>query len=166
MLPAAERSCSHGVTPTVTGSEAAPEARTTSAGVRAGLGILAVAQGVVGVWALLAPASFYARFPVAGHAWVALLPPYNEHLVRDVGALNLALAVPLTAAAVTGQWLLSAVAISSLAVFAVPHAVYHVLHLEGFSTFDAVAQTAGIGLHLALVAVVGWLLLRDRARQV
>jgi hypothetical protein len=103
MLPAAERSCSDGVTHTVTGSEAAPEARTTSAGVRAGLGILAVVQGVVGVWALLAPASFYARFPVSGHAWVAQLPPYNEHLVRDFGALNLALAVPLAAAAVTGH---------------------------------------------------------------
>lgn len=122
-------------------------------------------QGVVGVWALLAPASFYASFPVSGHAWVALLPPYNEHLIRDVGALNLALAVPLTVAAVTGRWLLSVVAIGSLAVFAVPHAVYHALHLEGFSTFDAVAQTAGIGLQLALVAVVGWLLMSDRAGQ-
>jgi hypothetical protein len=164
MRHAAQTSPSHRVTHTVTGSEAAPKARTTSAGVRAGLGILAAVQGVVGIWALLAPASFYASFPVSGHAWVALLPPYNEHLIRDVGALNLALAVPLTAAAVTGQWLLSAVAIGSVAVFAVPHAVYHALHLEGFPTFDAVAQTAGIGLHLALVAVVGWLLLRDRAR--
>jgi hypothetical protein len=158
-------SSSHGVTHTVTGSEAAPKAATTSGAVRAGLGILAVVQGVVGVWALLAPASFYASFPASGHAWVALLPPYNEHLIRDVGALNLALAVPLTAAAVTGQWLLSAVAIGSIAVFAVPHAVYHALHLDGFSTSDAVAQSAGIGLHLALVAVVGLLLLRDRARQ-
>jgi hypothetical protein len=165
VLPAAQLRSSHCVTHNVTGSEVAPQARTTSAGVRAGLGILAVVQAVVGFWALLAPASFYGSFPAFGHAWVALLPPYNEHLIRDVGALNLALAVPLTAAAVTGQWLLSAVAIGSLAAFAVPHAVYHALHLDGFSTFDAVAQTVGIGLHLALVAVVGWLLLRDRARQ-
>ena len=100
-------------------------------------------QGVVGVWALLAPASFYRSFPISGHAWVSLLPPYNEHLIRDVGELSLALTVVLTAAAVTGQWLLSVVAIGALAVYAVPHAVYHALHLEGFSTVDAVAQTVG-----------------------
>jgi hypothetical protein len=41
----------------------------------------------------VAPAGFFSRFPFAGHAWVALLPPYNEHLVRDVGALSLALIV-------------------------------------------------------------------------
>ncbi len=132
--------------------------------VRAGLAILALLQGVVGVWALLAPASFYASFPLAGHAWVSLLPPYNEHLIRDVGALSLALTVVLAAAAVTAEWLLSAVAIGALAVYAVPHAVFHALHLEGFSTSDAVAQMAGIGLHLVVVGVVGWLLWRQRSR--
>ncbi len=162
MLQAAERGSRHGVT--VTGSEAAPNARTTSAGVRVGLGILAVLQGVVGVWALLAPVSFYTRFPVAGHGWVSLLPPYNEHLIRDVGESSLALAVVLSAAAVTGQRLLSVVAICALAVYAV-HAVYHALHLEGFSTADAAAQMVGIGLQLVLVGVVGSLLWRDRARQ-
>ena len=152
------------VTHTVTGWKAAPKARTTSVAVRAGLAILAVLQGVVSVWALLAPASFYASFPVAGHAWVSLLPPYNEHLIRDVGALSLALTVVLAAAAVTGEWLLSAVAIGALAVYAVPHAVFHALHLEGFRTSDAVAQMAGIGLHLVVVGGVGWLLWRQRSR--
>ena len=66
---------------------------------RAGLIVLAVMQGLVGVWALLGPESFYADFPGAGHAWVALLPEYNEHLTRDVGALSLALTVVLVAAA-------------------------------------------------------------------
>jgi hypothetical protein len=149
----------------VTGSEAAPNAPTTSAGVRAGLGILAALQGVVGVWALLAPVSFYTTFPVAGHGWVSLLPPYNEHLIRDVGEFSLALTVVLSTAAVTGQRLLSVVAICALAVYAIPHAVYHALHLEGFSTADAAAQMVGIGLQLVLVGVVGSLLWRDRARQ-
>ena len=64
------------------------------------LGGLAISQGVVGVWALLGPSGFYRRFPAAGHPWVSLLPPYNEHLVRDVGALSLSLTVLLAAAAV------------------------------------------------------------------
>src|SRR5215471_14889090 len=29
------------------------------------------------------PDSFYDSFPTPGHAWVALLPPHNEHLLRD-----------------------------------------------------------------------------------
>jgi hypothetical protein len=165
MLRAAEPGSSHGVAHTMTGSEAAPDARTTSAGVRVALGILAASQAVVGVWALLAPVSFYASFPLAGHGWVLLLPPYNEHLIRDVGEFSLALTVVLSTAAATGQRLLSVVAICALAVYAVPHAVYHALHLEGFSTADAAAQMVGIGLQLLLVGVVGSLLWRDRARQ-
>jgi hypothetical protein len=147
----------------MTPMEASAGARTTSV-VRAGLGILALLQGIVGVWASLAPASFYRSFPLPGHPWVSLLPPYNEHLTRDVGELNLALTVVLTAAAVTGRWLLSAVAVGAAAVYAVPHAVFHFLHLEGFPTPDAVAQSVGIVLQLVVVAVVGWLLWRDRPR--
>lgn len=147
----------------MTSMEASAGARTTSV-VRAGLGILALLQGIVGVWASLVPTSFYRSFPLPGHPWVSLLPPYNEHLTRDVGELNLALTVVLTAAAVTGRWLLSAVAVGAAAVYAVPHAVFHFLHLEGFPTPDAVAQSVGIVLQLAVVAVVGWLLWRDRPR--
>ena len=143
---------------------AAGAARTTSAGIRAGLGILAVLEVIVGVWALFAPTSFYSSFPLPGHPWVSLLPPYNEHLVRDVGELSLALTVVLVAAAVTGQWLLSAVAVAATAVYAVPHAIFHFLHLEGFPTSDAVAQTIGIALQLVVTAVVGLLLWRDRSR--
>ena len=141
------------------------QARTTSVLVRVGLGILAALQALVGVWALLAPAGFYTSFPLPGHPWVSLLPPYNEHLTRDVGELSLALTVVLVAAAVTGQWLLSVVAIIAAAAYAVPHAIYHALHLQGFPTGDAVAQMVGIALQLVLVAVVAWLLWRDRARQ-
>jgi hypothetical protein len=124
-----------------------------------------VFQGVIGVWALLAPASFYRNFPMSGHTWVSLLPPYNEHLIRDVGELSLALTVVLTAAAVTGQRLLSAIAVGALAVYAVPHAVFHAFHLEGFRTVDAVAQTVGFAVQLLVAAVVAWLLWRDRPRK-
>lgn len=149
----------------MTGSEPTRHGPRTSVAVRAGFWILAALQALVGVWALLAPAGFYSSFPIPGHAWVSLLPPYNEHLTRDVGEFSLALTVVLVAAAVTGQWLLSVIAILAAAVYAVPHAIYHALHLEGFPTSDAVAQMVGIALQLVLMAVVAWLLWRDRARQ-
>lgn len=53
--------------------------------------VLAAASLTVGVWALFAPQSFYRSFPF-GRGWVALDGPYNEHLIGDVGAMNLALA--------------------------------------------------------------------------
>ncbi len=128
-----------------------PEARPrTGAVARTGLVLLALNQAVVGGWALLAPASFYAGFPLPGHAWVALLPPYNEHLVRDVGGLTLALAVVLAAAAARADAASARVAVGAFAVFAVPHAVFHALHLEGFPPGDALAQQAGFGAQLLL----------------
>ena len=63
------------------------------------LGLLAAVQAPDGFYALLAPRSFYEDFPV-GRGWVEALPAYNEHLLRDVGALFLATAVVLAAAAI------------------------------------------------------------------
>jgi hypothetical protein len=117
---------------------------------RVGLVILAAMQVLVGAWALLAPRAFYDGFPLPRHAWVALLPPYNEHLVRDVGALNLALTVVLGAAAWTLDRTVVRVALVALMIFALPHAVFHAGHLAGFPTGDAVAQTVGTVLQLIL----------------
>jgi hypothetical protein len=117
---------------------------------RVGLVILAVMQVLVGAWALLAPRAFYDSFPLPRHAWVALLPPYNEHLVRDVGALNLALTVVLGAAAWTLDRTMIRVALLAVTVFAVPHAVFHAGHLAGFPAAAAVAQTVGTVLQLVL----------------
>ena len=117
---------------------------------RVGLVILAAMQVLVGAWALAAPRAFYDGFPLPRHAWVALLPPYNEHLVRDVGALNLALTVVLGAAAWTLDRTMIRVALLALIVFAVPHAIFHAGHLAGFPAVDAVAQTVGTVLQLVL----------------
>jgi hypothetical protein len=118
--------------------------------VRVALGVLALAQVVVGGWALFAPERFYAGFPAAGHAWVALLPPFNEHLVRDVGSLSLAVTVVLAAAAVACTRTQVRTAVAAFALYAVPHTIFHGLHLENFGRGDAVAQMAGFGLQLLL----------------
>ena len=56
------------------------------------LWILNALGAFVGVWALAAPQAFYEAFPGIGFgAWVGVDGPFNEHLIRDVGALYLAL---------------------------------------------------------------------------
>jgi hypothetical protein len=121
---------------------------------RAGLGVLALSQGVVGAWALLAPESFFRSFPAAGHAWVWALPPYNEHLTRDVGALGVALTLVLATVAVRADAWSCRVAALAFGAYAAPHTVFHVTHLHGLTAADAVAQTAGFVLQLVLVVVV------------
>ena len=70
---------------------------------RVWLTLLGLVGLFVGTWATFFPRSFYDDFPAgSGHAWVAADGPYNEHLVRDVGALNLALAAVAIAALVVG----------------------------------------------------------------
>ena len=45
------------------------------------------------LWAQLAPRSCYDTFPLPGHRWIASSGAFNEHLVRDVGGLYLAMTV-------------------------------------------------------------------------
>jgi hypothetical protein len=134
--------------------ERAARARGTVVGI---LGVLAAVQGLVGTWALVAPLVFYEGFPLPGHSWVALLPPYNEHLVRDVGALNLGVAVVLAGAALRADRATVRLAAIAGLVVAVPHTAYHALHLSHFPLADACAQTIGTVAHLALLVAVLWL---------
>lgn len=112
---------------------------------------------LTGGWALGAPRWFYDTFPGAGHTWVALLPPYNEHLVRDVGALSLSLAVLVAAAALTLQRLLVTVAALATLAWSIPHLAFHLGHLEGLATADKVGQVVvlvlGVVAPLALLGL-------------
>ena len=107
---------------------------------RVGLALYLAVAALVGVWAALWPRGFYDDFPWPGHPWVAALPAYNEHLIRDFGGMNLAMAVVFGVAAVTLDRRLTTTALVAYLVFAVPHLVFHLNHLEPFSTADAAAQ--------------------------
>jgi hypothetical protein len=126
---------------------------------RAALLLLASASLVVGVWALFVPRSFYGDFPLPGREWVSTLGPYNEHLVRDVGALNLSLGVLLVLAAVLLERRLVQVSLVAYVVYAVPHFVFHLTTGHAFSLGDNLANmfTLGIAvlLPLILLALVG-----------
>jgi hypothetical protein len=117
---------------------------------KAALVVLVAGSGTVGAWALAAPRSFYDDFPGAGRVWIAVDGPFNEHLVRDVGALNLALALVAVVALVTGSLLVARTAGGAQLVYGVPHLAYHALHLDGFDTADAVGIV--VSLAFALVA--------------
>lgn len=87
------------------------------------------------------PRAFYDYVP-----WVDRIPPYSEHLMRDYGAMNLALALVVVAAAMTMERRLVRVALGAYLLFAVPHLVFHVTHLENFTTAAAVAQTTTLAI--------------------
>ena len=121
---------------------------------RIGLIVLALSSAPLGVWATLAPRSFYDDFPGMGRHWVALDGPYNHHLVTDFGSLNLALAVVTIAALIyLTRPLIIATALAWLA-YAIPHELYHARHLDPFGTSDKVLQLAGIGLDIAVAVAL------------
>jgi hypothetical protein len=109
---------------------------------------------LVGVWAALAPKSFYDDFPGGGHHWVSVNGPYNEHLVRDVGTLNLALAAIALAALVRPVLYLVQVLAGAALVNAAPHFLYHLFHLDVFSTTDKVAQTTSLAVTVIVPALL------------
>ena len=127
--------------------------------VRAGLTVLAVGQGGAGLVQLVAPRLFYDNAPVPGHPWVSALPPYNEHLVRDLGAMGLGFVVVLVVAAVTLERTLVRTAAAANLVLAVPHLVFHLSHREVLPPADALAQTAalavGVAIPVLLLVAVG-----------
>ena len=120
---------------------------------RIGLALLAVPAFVVGAWAAFAPRSFYDDFPGVGRQWVAPDGPYNEHLVHDVGELNLALVVITVVALVTLVPMLVRAVLAGWIVYSVPHLVYHLRNTDPFSTDDQVSIAASLAL-VPILAVV------------
>lgn len=125
---------------------------------RPGLGLLAAVEGVLGLWTLVFPMSFYANVPT-----VDLTPPFSEHLFRDFGGATLGLAVVLTAAAIWPERRLVVVALLAYLSFSVPHTMFHLAHLDGASGPAAgglVVVLTGSVL-LPLVLLVGVLRTRE-----
>jgi len=103
------------------------------------------------------PEHFYATFP-----GVALTPPFAEHYARDFGGTLLGLGVILCVAVVLPRTVLVVPALVGLAIFALPHAYFHVEHLDGASPFEtAFTLTAVLGqsvltVALLVLAIVRW----------
>lgn len=108
------------------------------------LGVLAATGLYVGIWAAAWPSGFFGSFPGLGREWVSALPPYNEHLVRDVGGMYLAFGV-------ASLWLVvrpSAQGIVGVGLgwltFNLIHAAFHLDHLRVYSRFDQVLNVVAL----------------------
>ena len=122
-------------------------------GLQIGLLLLAVTSISSGLWALFLPRPFYEDFPLPDWNWVSTLGPYNEHLVTDYGALNLALGVMMVGAAVFLERRLVQVSLISWLAYAVPHFVFHLGQVHHFSPFDNLAQISALGFVVLLPLV-------------
>ena len=115
--------------------------------VRGGLLLLAGEALLIGVHALFFPEYFYNQF-LFGRGWVQMLPPYNEHITRDLGALYLGFSVILGYAV----WKLSKDlvngAILGFVAATVPHMIFHIVHAEDAPLLiDKVLQVGLLGDH-------------------
>jgi hypothetical protein len=123
---------------------------------RVGLLLLTGIEAGLGFWLYLAPRSFYDDIPT-----VAADPPFNEHLLTDIGGLSLALAVILGASAVLMERNLIRAALAGYIVYAVSHLLFHATHIGGLPTADAAALLTVLSLLPAFA--LGLLALASRA---
>lgn len=124
---------------------------------RVGLAILAAAAWMIGVWNQFFPAGFYADFP-----GVALTPPFAEHYARDYGGATLGTAIVLSAAVLFPRTVLVIPALLAVLAFALPHAWFHLHHLEhadGATALVVLLMTVGqpvATIALLVLALVRW----------
>ncbi len=128
--------------------------------VRVGLVILAVPTTITGLWAIVAPASWYADY---GHG---IAPPsafgaYNEHFVQDLGSGYLGIGAVLVCASVWLQRHVVMTALIGFLVFTLPHLVVHVVE-PGKLDRAGYLFTTGV---LAIGALLAFWLWRLNARR-
>ncbi|GAA0517412.1 hypothetical protein Ade02nite_84270 [Paractinoplanes deccanensis] len=116
---------------------------------RTGLLILAGLQTIASVWQYVFPRAFYDHFPT-----VKLDPPYNEHLVSDVGGLGLALTAMLYFAAVVLEHKVVMSALIGYVIYASTHFLFHVTHFGNFSLAEALGVGTGLGVEVVLAVLL------------
>ena len=118
---------------------------------RSALALIGLFMLPAGLQAAFAPQSFFEDFPL-GRSWISHHgDQYNEHLVRDVGALGLGITILLVAAA----WTLSRPLLldegAAMTAAALPHTLYHLRHADVYDgTADKVASLGGVVLYTVL----------------
>jgi hypothetical protein len=118
------------------------------------MGVLTGSALYVGWWASLAPRSFYESFPGFNRMWVGGDGPYNEHLVRDVGGLYLALAVAGVLALAWRERRTTLMLGAAWTTFSLLHLGYHLHHLGDLDTVDVVGNVVTLGGTLVLAVLL------------
>jgi len=111
--------------------------------IKASLAILAFAALSVGLPAAFAPETFYEDYPFFT-AWINLLPPYNEHLITDVGGLYTGFGVMFVWSLIRPSRQLILPLCVGWFVVQILHFAFHISHLEGFTTTETASQTIGL----------------------
>jgi len=120
-----------------------------------------VIAAVVGVWSYLLPQAFYDHFPAVLGEWISQDGPYNEHLVRDHGAMYLALGLASAGGLIWRSQPVYRVLGTAWTTFGVLHFIYHVTHLGHMSVSDATAQVIVLVV-AGLLGVALFIAPRDR----
>jgi hypothetical protein len=109
---------------------------------------------LVGGWAYFAARSFYDSFPGVLGSWVSVDGPFNEHLIRDVGAMYLALGAASIGGLVWRHPIVSRVLGLAWTVFGTLHFAYHALHLAHMPLESAIGEMVALGISLLLGVVL------------
>lgn len=118
------------------------------------LGLIALFMLPTAIQATFVPESWYDDFPL-GRGWVPVEGgAYDEHLVRDVGVLFVALII-VTVWSVWRSDAMTAVAIAWL-IQGLFHVGFHIGHLDGLDTADQVGLVGSLVSIPILAAVSLW----------
>jgi hypothetical protein len=112
---------------------------------RIGMWFTAFVELAIGFVATVTPLAFYDYVP-----WVNLAPPFSEHLMRDYGAMNLALGLVTAVAAVTMDRRTVRTALAAYLVFAILHLLFHVTHHHHYPAAQAVGETTALTFAMLL----------------
>ncbi|MEY2467570.1 MAG: hypothetical protein QOF21_268 [Actinomycetota bacterium] len=115
------------------------------------------------IWPLVSPQGFYDEFPGGGFHWIDVNGPYNEHFLIDFGALNAALVVVVGFAIWKMTPSLVQAAGLALAVYALPHAIYHLSHLDVYESNEKLIAVAPLVTQFFMGLAIAWLAARPTA---
>lgn len=127
--------------------------------VRIALVAIGLPNALAGIWAVVAPESWFDSFPGWAPRLVAAEPPFNAHLATDAGAGLLASGLVLLVAAWLADRRSVQLALVAFSAFAIPHAAYHALNpAPGLSSGEdlqnavLLAFTAGVAAVLLMAS--------------
>lgn len=104
----------------------------------------------VGIWAYFFPQGFYDSFPGVLGSWVSVDGPFNEHLIRDVGAMYLALGAASIGGLIWRNEIAYRVLGLAWTVFGLLHFLYHAFHLQHMPVAGAIGEMVALGVSLLL----------------
>ena len=108
--------------------------------------VLTLSGALVGGWAYFAPLNWYNTFPGMGMSWLPVFGPYNEHLIKDVGSMYLALtALSALTLVYLSNRTLRIVAALSWTIFNALHLIYHLQMLHMYGARDAILNVIALG---------------------